>query len=109
MADTTFDAVVIGGGPAGAVCAVTRVKQGRSVLVLERRALPHFHIGESMLPYMAGLLERLGLVDTVRFGLRKRIDTLRMVAVFRYYGGLDERHNPGARATFRWQPPCPVE
>jgi FADH2-dependent halogenase len=207
MADTTFDAVVIGGGPAGAVCAATLAKQGCSVVVLERQAFPRFHIGESMLPYMVGMLERLGLLDAVkaqgyvvkrggefidptgmkffnagvfradfakqgvgrhsetfqvdrshfdqimlgqaqqagarvvhqarvtelmmtgkrstgvryqhdgqerelsasyvvdasgragtiahRFGLRKTIDKLRMVAVFRHYEGLDERHNPG--------------
>jgi Tryptophan halogenase len=77
-ADTTLDAVVIGGGLAGAVCATTLAKQGRSVMVLERRAFPRLHIGESMLPYMAGLLERLGLLDVVRFGLRKTIDRLRM-------------------------------
>lgn len=207
MANTTLDAIVIGGGPAGAVCAATLAKQGRSVVVLERQAFPRFHIGESMLPYMVGLLERLGLLDAVkaqgyvikrggefidptgtkffnagifradfskqgdgrhsetfqverahfdqvlldqahragarivhqarvtelvltgeritgvryqhngqehelsasyvvdasgrtgtiahRFGLRKTIEKLRMVAVFRHYDGLDERHNPG--------------
>jgi FADH2-dependent halogenase/halogenation protein CepH len=205
--ETTFDAVVIGGGPAGAVCAASLAKQNRSVLVLDRQAFPRFHIGESMLPYMVGLLERLGLLDAVRkqgyvvkrggefidptgtkffgsgvfradftkqgasrhhetfqvershfdtvmleqataagaeiltqaqvtellmtgdritgvryqrngqehtaharyvvdasgragkianrFGLRKMIEQLRMVAVFRHYEGLDERHNPG--------------
>lgn len=207
MADKTFDAIVIGGGPAGSVCAATLAKQGHSVAVLERQSFPRFHIGESMLPYMVGLLERLGLLDVVkqqgyvvkrggefidptgtkffnagifradfakqgdgrhtetfqverahfdrvlldqaraegahvttgsqvtelvtageritgvryrhdghehglsapyvvdasgragtitnRFGLRKTIERLRMVAVFRHYAGLDERHNPG--------------
>jgi Tryptophan halogenase len=93
-ANTTLDAVVIGGRPAGAVCAATLAKQGCSVMVRKRRAFPRFHIGESMLPYMAGLLEWLGLLDAVRFGLRKTIGRLRMVAVFRPYDGLDERHNP---------------
>jgi FADH2-dependent halogenase len=46
-----LDAVVIGGRPAGAVCAATLAKQGRSVMVLGRRAFPRFHIGESMLPH----------------------------------------------------------
>jgi glycine/D-amino acid oxidase-like deaminating enzyme len=47
MADTTLDAVVIGGGPAGAVRAATLAQQGRSVLVLTQRAFPRFHISTS--------------------------------------------------------------
>ncbi|WP_440901260.1 NAD(P)/FAD-dependent oxidoreductase [Actinosynnema sp.] len=61
-----LDAIVMGGGPAGAVCAAVLARQGRSVLVLERQEFPRFHIGESMLPYMVGLLERHGLLDAVR-------------------------------------------
>lgn len=45
------------------------------------------------LPCMAGLLEWLGLLDAVRFRLRTTIGRLRMIAVFRHYDGLDERHN----------------
>ncbi|WP_203645805.1 NAD(P)/FAD-dependent oxidoreductase [Streptomyces sp. SID14478] len=198
--------IVIGAGPAGAVTAYVLAKQGHSVLLLEKEPNPRFHIGESLLPYMMGLFERIGLREVVssqgyvpkfggefidpteqkffegvfradftkqgegrhdnafqvqrarfdrmlaeqaqaagaklvlganvgellmdgdrmvgvryehdgesheahasyvvdasgrtgriahRFGLRKTLEKLRMVAVFRHYSGLDESHNPG--------------
>ncbi len=59
----TVDAVIIGAGPAGSTAAATLAMAGRSVLVLERRRFPRFHIGESMLPYTMGLLEHLNLLD----------------------------------------------
>ncbi|MEU0744485.1 NAD(P)/FAD-dependent oxidoreductase [Streptomyces sp. NPDC006134] len=206
MAKETADVVVIGAGPAGAVSAYVLAKQGHSVVLLEKELNPRFHIGESLLPYMMGLFERIGLREAVasqgyvpkfggefidptekkffegvfradftkqgegrhdnafqvqrerfdrmlaeqaeaagarvvfganvndllmegdrmvgvryeqggethevhssyvidasgrtgkiahRFGLRKTLEKLRMVAVFRHYSGLDERHNPG--------------
>lgn len=57
------DAVVIGGGPAGSITARQLAAAGYDVLVLEREDFPRFHIGESMLPYTAGILERLGMLD----------------------------------------------
>lgn len=65
MAKDTADVVVIGGGPAGAVSALVLAKQGHSVVVLEREPSPRFHIGESLLPYMMGLLDQIGLRETV--------------------------------------------
>ncbi|MGH3679784.1 MAG: NAD(P)/FAD-dependent oxidoreductase [Natronosporangium sp.] len=59
------DAVVIGAGPGGSTCARELARQGLSVILLERTGFPRFHVGESMIPYMAGLLDRLGLLDTV--------------------------------------------
>ena len=36
MAEDTFDAIVVGAGPAGSACAYTLAKAGRNVLLLER-------------------------------------------------------------------------
>lgn len=69
MPDTLYtdsiDVVVIGAGPAGSTAALVLAEAGRSVLLLERRQLPRFHIGESQLTYTAELLRQLGLHDEV--------------------------------------------
>src|ERR1700694_1599709 len=62
MATTNHDAIVIGAGPAGASAAHTLAKQGHKVLLLERAQHPRFHIGESLIPYLAGLWEKMGLL-----------------------------------------------
>jgi FADH2-dependent halogenase len=58
-----WDAIVIGGGPAGSITAARIAAAGHRVLLLERRAFPRFHIGESMLPYTAGILDQLGILS----------------------------------------------
>lgn len=64
--NAAFDAIVIGGGPAGAVCAYKMAAQGHSVLLLEKSQFPRFHIGESMVPYLTKLLEVIGVLDKVK-------------------------------------------
>jgi FADH2-dependent halogenase len=59
---TEWDAIVIGGGPAGTITAQRIAAAGHRVLLLERRRFPRFHIGESMLPYTAGILGQLGIL-----------------------------------------------
>jgi flavin-dependent dehydrogenase len=59
------DVVVVGGGPAGSVCAARLAAAGRSVLVLERDRHPRFHVGESLLPCSLGVLEAIGVLDEV--------------------------------------------
>lgn len=57
--------IIIGGGPAGSSAATVLARKGHSVLLLEKVRFPRFHIGESLLPFMAGQLERMGLLDAV--------------------------------------------
>jgi FADH2-dependent halogenase len=58
-----YDAIVLGGGPAGSTAAALLAGSGRSVLVLEKETFPRFHIGESLLPFNLPLFRRLGILD----------------------------------------------
>lgn len=66
MQNTTYDAIVIGAGPAGATAAAVLAEKGRRVVVLEREKFPRYHIGESLMPYCYFPLERIGLVDQIK-------------------------------------------
>ncbi len=63
---SAVDTVVIGGGPAGSVCAARLAQRGRSVVLLEKTTFPRFHLGESLLPQSMPVLEALGVLDAVR-------------------------------------------
>ena len=63
-----FDAIVIGGGPAGSTCAHKIAAEGHSVLLLEKSKFPRFHIGESMVPYLYKLMEMMNVADKVKEG-----------------------------------------
>ncbi|MCR4288708.1 MAG: tryptophan 7-halogenase [Candidatus Scalindua sp.] len=46
-----YDAVIIGGGPAGVTTAYYLVKAGLNPLVIEQTQFPRYCVGESLLPY----------------------------------------------------------
>lgn len=62
----TCDAVVIGGGPAGAAAAAVLAGKGRKAVVCEQDLFPRYHIGEVLLPGGRAALERLGLLERVQ-------------------------------------------
>jgi menaquinone-9 beta-reductase len=64
---TDYDAVVVGGGPAGAATATHLAAAGFGVLLLERTEFPRDKpCGEFFSPPVRGLLRTLGAYDAVR-------------------------------------------
>lgn len=60
------DVLIIGAGPSGCSAAMLLAGQGHRVLVLEREKFPRYHVGESLIPFTYGPLERLGLIPWMK-------------------------------------------
>jgi flavin-dependent dehydrogenase len=65
-ASTDCDVLIIGAGPAGTSTATILAEHGHRVIVLEREKFPRYHIGESLIPFCFGPLERLGMIPKLR-------------------------------------------
>jgi flavin-dependent dehydrogenase len=61
-----YDALIIGGGPAGSSAAAVLAEYGRRVLILEREKFPRYHIGESLIPFTFAPLERIGMIPKMK-------------------------------------------
>lgn len=59
---THYDVLIIGGGPAGSSAATHLSRKGFSVLVLEKEKFPRDHVGESLIPFCYGKMEKLGVL-----------------------------------------------
>lgn len=60
-----YDVVVIGAGPAGTIAAAKLLKEGKTVLILEKMTFPRFVIGESLLPQCMNYLNDLDLLPCI--------------------------------------------
>jgi len=67
-----FDVVIAGAGPGGSSAAILLAEAGHRVLVLEKEEFPRFHIGESLLPASALLVDVLGIDPDPNVFLFKR-------------------------------------
>src|ERR1700727_1288256 len=65
-ANSNYDAIIIGAGPAGSASSALLAEKGHKVLVIEREKFPRYHIGESLLPFTYQPLQRLGLIDRMK-------------------------------------------
>ena len=61
----SWDLIVIGGGPAGTTVAAIAARGGMRVLLLEADVHPRVHVGESLLPGIMPILDRMGALAEV--------------------------------------------
>jgi flavin-dependent dehydrogenase len=63
---SSYDVIVIGGGPAGSTVSTLVADSGYSVGLFERERFPRFHIGESLIPETYWVLKRLGMLEKMQ-------------------------------------------
>ena len=62
-----WDVVVVGAGPAGAVCSLYLAKKGHNVLVVDKKQFPRSKTcGDLLIPDSISMLKQVGLYDKVR-------------------------------------------
>ena len=65
MTPPDFDAVIIGGGPAGSTAGAYLARSGLRTLIVEKERFPRFHIGESIMPVSNAILRETGVWEKV--------------------------------------------
>jgi len=76
-----YDAIIIGGGPAGSSAAISLSLRGARVLVLEEKRMPRGKLcGEFITPECFPTLERLGVMHRMLAAGAKRVSRVSLVA-----------------------------
>jgi menaquinone-9 beta-reductase len=77
-----FDVAIVGGGPAGSVCATFCALAGLRTLVLEREKFPREKVcGDCLNPSCWQVLERLSLAQHVRNLPHSKLDSVEFIAI----------------------------
>ena len=63
---SVYDCVCVGAGPAGSTAAALLAEHGHNTLLVEREAMPRFHVGESLMPETYWTFERLGILEQLK-------------------------------------------
>jgi flavin-dependent dehydrogenase len=85
-----FDVCVLGGGPAGSTLAARLAQLGHQVCLVERRAFPRRHVGESLSPGVLPLLEMTGARSLVEAAGFWPVESV----LVQWGDGVQERRNP---------------
>ena len=59
--NSSYDVIIIGGGPGGSSAGTFLADYGKKVLLLEREKFPRYHIGESLLSGTLEIFSKLGV------------------------------------------------
>jgi flavin-dependent dehydrogenase len=65
---SSYDVIVIGGGPGGCTTATYLALKGHKVLLIEKENFPRFRIGESLLPFSMEVMKETGFYDVLSSG-----------------------------------------
>jgi len=77
-----FDVAIVGGGPAGSVCAAFCARAGLRTLVLEREKFPREKVcGDCLNPSCWPVLERLDLAQRLRDLPHSKLDSVEFIAI----------------------------
>jgi flavin-dependent dehydrogenase len=63
---SSYDVIVMGGGPAGSAVASILAREGRKVVLFEKEEFPRHHIGESLMTDTYWTFRRMGFLDKLK-------------------------------------------